>query len=74
MIIQIKPFRILCGTVADWEKAAYERGALASTLRRHSGASEASRAGWATRREKRDARSVVDAELDRTSEANHNQK
>jgi hypothetical protein len=53
MIIQIKPFRILCGTVADWEKAAYERGALASTLRRHSGASEASRAGWATRREKR---------------------
>jgi hypothetical protein len=58
MIIQIKPFRILCGTVADWEQAAYERGALASTLRRHSGASEASRAGWATRREKRDARVV----------------
>jgi hypothetical protein len=53
MIIQIRPFRILRGTVADWEKAAYERGALATTLRRHSGASEASRAGWATRREKR---------------------
>jgi hypothetical protein len=71
MIIQIRPFRILFGTVADWEQAAYERGALATTLRRHSGASEASRAGWATRREKR---TQGNSELDRTSEANHNQK
>jgi hypothetical protein len=64
MIIQIKPFRILCGTVADWEKSAYERGALATTLRRHSNASASSRAGWVTRREKRmmdrDARVVGD--------------